>query len=61
MVSRLRGNDKGKMVDKMWESSFLKALYNKGSKGGLPILIIWANFTPTYTFTLGKWVFFGLF
>jgi len=54
MVSRLRRNDKGEIVDKMWESSVLKALYNKGSKGGLPILIIWANFTPTYTFTLGK-------
>jgi len=40
MDSRLRGNDRGEMVDKMWKNSFLKALYNKGSKGGLPILII---------------------
>jgi hypothetical protein len=54
MNSRLRGNDKGEIVDKMWKNSFLKALYNKGFKGGLPILIIWANFALTYTFTLGK-------
>ena len=54
-------NDKEEIVDKMWKNSFPKALYNKGFKGMLPVLIIWANFTSTYTFTLGKWVFFGLF
>ena len=38
-----------------------KALYNKGFKGRLRISIIRANFASTYTFTLVKWVFFGLF
>ena len=38
-----------------------KALQNKGLKGGLEFLIIRANFASTYTFTLVKWVFFGLF
>jgi len=33
-------NDRGEIVDKMWKNSFLKALYSKGFKGGLPILII---------------------
>jgi len=47
-------NDRGEIVNKMWKNSFLKVLYNKGFRGGLPILIIWANFTSTYTFTLGK-------
>ena len=61
MDSLLRANDRGEIVDKMWKNSFLKALYNKGLKGGLRILIIWANFTSTYTFTLVKWVFFGIF
>jgi len=40
MDSRLRGNNRREMVDNMWKNGFLKALYNKGSKGGLPILII---------------------
>ncbi len=47
-------NDRGEMVDKMWKNSFLKALYSKGFKGGLPILILSAYFALTYTFTLGK-------
>ncbi len=38
-----------------------KALHNKGLKGGLEFLIILANLALTYTFTLAKWVFFGLF
>jgi hypothetical protein len=54
MDSRLRGNDRGEIVDKMWKNSFLKSLYNKGFKGMLRILIIWVNFTSTYTFTLAK-------
>jgi len=61
MDSRLRRNGKGEIMDKMWKNSFLKALYNKGLKGRLHILIIRANFASTYTFTLVKWLFFGLF
>ena len=45
----------------MWKNSSLKDLYNKGFRGGILILIIWANFASTYTFILGKWVFFSLF
>lgn len=38
-----------------------KALWYKGFNGRLHISIIRANFALTYTFTLAKWVFFGLF
>jgi len=47
-------NDRGEIVDKMWKNRFLKALYSKGFKGGLRILILSAYFASTYTFTLGK-------
>ena len=42
------------MVYNLWKNSFLKALYCKGFKGGLRILILSAYFALTYTFTLGK-------
>jgi hypothetical protein len=41
-------------MKKCGEKESGKALYNKGLKGRLRILIIRANFASTYTFTLVK-------
>ena len=42
----------GESVEELWKKGLLKALYNKGLREYCEILLIWVNFTLTYTLPL---------
>jgi hypothetical protein len=58
MDSRVRGNDRGKSVQNLWENTFLKALYNKGFRKKTTLSAFIRIIFKNRRFTPQKWHFF---